>query len=172
MSDPESAVATFESAFASRAPHLGMAPEVPAHRASLCELFIACSPLVGRLPPSLFNMQFESQDASFRAARPLAMRRVITLAGQPIARIILDWQVPCASHGVDIAVHPDHRGCGAGLALLRAWLAAADGERRTCTLDVIADNPARRIYERLGFVEAQSDPGAPYCVMVRPRTDT
>ncbi len=168
MSDPDSAAVAFDAQFAQRAPLLNIAAEVPEHRGALRDLFIACSPLAGRLPDALFDLQFESQDATFRTARPMAMRRILTLAGQPIARIIVDWQLSGASHGVDIAVHPDHRRSGAGLAMLRAWLAVADSEHRTCTLDVVAHNPARRIYERLGFVEASSDPGAPYAFMVRP----
>lgn len=167
MHDPDTAAVAFDAQFAQRAPLLGIAVEAPEHRVDLRNLFVVCSPLAGHLPDALFDLQFESQDATFRTARPLAMRRIVTLTGQPIARVVIDWQVPGASHGVDIAVHPDHRRSGAGLAMLRAWLAVADSEHRTCTLDVIANNAARRIYERLGFVEASSDPGAAYAFMVR-----
>lgn len=103
-----------------------------------------------------------------RATRPQAMRRVVRLSGALIARIIVDWQVPGESHGVDIAVHPDHRNSGAGLAMLRAWLAVADEQGCTCTLDVIADNTARTIYRRLGFVEEPSEANDAYRSMSRP----
>ncbi len=168
MSDPDTAALAFDAQFAQRAPLLGSAAEAPEHRRALRDLFVACSPLSDRLSDALFDLQFESQDATFRIAHPWAMRRIVTLGGQTIARIIIDWQVPGVSHGVDIAVHPNHRHSGAGLAMLRAWLAVADSEHRTCTLDVLANNPARRIYERLGFVGGDGNSGAPYALMARP----
>lgn len=169
MTDPDIAASAFDAAFAQRAPALHIAPENEADRAALRDLFAACSPLGTLLAGPLLDMQFASQDATMRAQRPQAMRRVVRLSGALIARIIVDWQVPGASHGVDIAVHPDHRASGAGLAMLRAWLAVADEQKRSCTLDVIADNPARTIYRRLGFVEHPSDPFAPYRTMSRSR---
>ena len=158
----------FDAALMARAPHLGVEPEDIRHRPLLLELMIACSPLAGLLPPSMLAMQFDGQDIGFLAEWPLATRRVVTLGRAVIGRIILDWQVDDRSHGVDIAVHPDHRSSGAGLAMLRAWIDVADRTGRRCTLDVIADNPARRIYRRLGFVEQDAEPGAPYIFMERP----
>ena len=171
--DPDASAAEcgaeFDPAFGRRAPHLGIVREMPDHRATLRDLMIACSPLRDLLPGALLDLQFESQDSSFRAARPRAMRRIVMLGAQPIGRIIVDWDQPGASHGVDIAVHPDHRRSGAALAMLRAWIGVADASGRACTLDVIADNPARRIYQRLGFVEQPGDPAAPYAFMQRHR---
>ena len=158
----------FDAALMARAPHLGVEPEDIRHRPLLLELMIACSPLAGLLRPSMLAMQFDGQDIGFLAEWPLATRRVVTLGRAVIGRIILDWQVDDRSHGVDIAVHPDHRSSGAGLAMLRAWIDVADRTGRRCTLDVIADNPARRIYRRLGFVEQDAEPGAPYIFMERP----
>lgn len=158
----------FDAALTARAPHLGVEPEDIRHRPLLLELMIACSPLAGLLPPPMLEMQFDGQDIGFLAEWPLATRRVVTLGRAVIGRIILDWQVDDRSHGVDIAVHPDHRSSGAGLAMLRAWIDVADRTGRRCTLDVIADNPARRIYRRLGFVEQDAEPGAPYIFMERP----
>lgn len=158
----------FDTALMARLPRFGVEPEDIRHRPLLLDLMIACSPLAGLLPPAMLEMQFDGQDAGFVAEWPLATRRVVTLDGAVIGRIILDWQAADRSHGVDIAVHPDHRSSGAGLAMLRAWLDVADRSGRRCTLDVIADNPARRIYRRLGFVEHAAEPGAPYLFMERP----
>ncbi len=168
MSDPDTAARAFDALFKQRAPRLDIAAERPEHHDALRCLYAACSPLAELLPEALIDLQFQSREATYLSTRPLAMRRVITEGGVTIARIIVDWQQPGASHGVDIAVHPEHRSSGAALAMLRAWLAVADAAQRQCTLDVIADNPAKRIYQRLGFVEQQSDPGAPYVFMVRP----
>lgn len=168
MTDPERTARAFDAAFTQRAPALHIAPEADTDRDALRDLFAACSPLGGLLAGPLLEMQFASQDATMRASRPLAMRRVVRSSGTLIARIIVDWQVPGESYGVDIAVHPEHRQSGAGLAMLRAWLAVADAQARVCTLDVIADNPARAIYRRLGFVEEPCAPNAPYRRMLRP----
>lgn len=173
MIDPDAAALAFDAEFLGRAPHLGIAPETPLHRPALRDLMIACTPLRDLLPEALLDLQFASQDDSFRASRPHAMRRVVTQEGVPIARIIIDWQAPGISHGVDIAVHPDHRSSGAALAMLRAWITVADASGFVCTLDVIATNPAKRIYQRLGFVTQPGEPDAPYNVMVRqPRVRT
>ena len=51
-----------------------------------------------------------------------------------------------------IAIAPEHIGKGAGALLLRHLLEAARGPHRAITLSVRASNPAKRLYERLGFV--------------------
>jgi ribosomal protein S18 acetylase RimI-like enzyme len=59
-----------------------------------------------------------------------------------------------------IAVLPAHRGKGVGEQLLRELLDAARGTLRAVSLSVRADNPARRLYERIGFQSLPSaDPG-------------
>jgi len=47
-----------------------------------------------------------------------------------------------------VAVDPDHRGHGIGALLCRESIEAADGDVK---LHVEYDNPAKRLYERLGF---------------------
>jgi ribosomal protein S18 acetylase RimI-like enzyme len=169
MINPDAAASAFDAEFARRAPHLGIVPETGHHRRALHDLMIACSPLRNLLPAALLDLQFESQSNSFHSFHPRAMRRIVTHAGQPIARIIIDWEKADVSHGVDIAVHPNHRRSGAALAMLRAWIAVADASGRVATLDVIADNPAKLIYQRLGFIELSAEAGSPHTFMERPR---
>lgn len=161
--------ALFDAALLHRAPHLSVEPETTDHRPFLAELFAACSPLTGMLPPALMDMQFATQNASFANDHPLAMRRIVFWNGQPVGRIVIAWEAPDAILGVDIAVHPDRRASGAGLAMLRAWVDVADALRRPCALNVVATNPAQRIYQRLGFRPAAAvDPEAAYIAMERP----
>ncbi len=54
---------------------------------------------------------------------------------------------------LDPAVH----GRGLGTALVRDLQQQASNEGRQVRLDVFAHNPARRLYERLGFVEIGRD---------------
>ena len=161
--------ALFDAALLRRAPQLVVDPETAAHRPFLAELFAACSPLAGLLPPALMEMQFTTQDASFANDHPQAMRRIIGWNSHPVGRIVIAWDAPDSALGVDIAVHPDGRASGAGLAMLRAWVDVADALGRPCRLNVVATNPAQRIYQRLGFrAVCAVDPEAAYIAMERP----
>ena len=50
-----------------------------------------------------------------------------------------------------IEVLPSHQGKGIGTALLQSVIAQAEQENVPVTLQVLKVNPARRLYERLGF---------------------
>lgn len=143
--------AAFDAAMHRLMPSAGLRPEQAEDRDFLLDLFAACSPLAGMLPAAMLTQQAEMANRGFRAASPAAMYRIALLDCQPAGRIAVDWNRNGASHGIDIAVLPACRRSGLGLAMLRAWLTVADDHGLPCTLEVIADNPARRIYERLGF---------------------
>lgn len=142
----------FDMAFHRRAPSLTSTPESGSDEDFLTDLFCQCSPLADMMPPGLLRQQAEMQRASHRASHPLAMGRVIRNADYAIGRIMIDWTGEQDIYGVDIAVLPTWRRSQAGLAMLRAWLDVSDAVQRPCWLDVFVDNPARRIYQRLGFV--------------------
>jgi len=70
-----------------------------------------------------------------------------------------------------IAVDAASRGRGVGTQLLEALVAhAGDAGYRALSLSVHPHNPARRLYERLGFVQVDVRDGA--CVLVRPLGST
>jgi len=79
--------------------------------------------------------------------------------GQPIGRTILDR---AGAHWclVDIALMPAWRGRGLGTALLAAVLAEAARGASAVYLSVDPRNPARRLYQRLGFIAADEEPNA------------
>lgn len=156
----------FDMDFSRRTAALDIRPETQEDRAFLVELFVACSPLSSILPMPLLEMQARTQIASHNGAHPHAMHRIALLDGQPIGRIMVDWNQNGPVHGVDLAVMPNARRSMAGLHLLRSWLAVADALGRTCTLEVLADNPARHIYRHLGFVSDNSD-GVTHFIMSR-----
>ena len=56
-----------------------------------------------------------------------------------------------ATPEVGIAVRPEHRGRGIGTCLLDALFDRASQRHGAVSLSVSADNPAVRLYERLGF---------------------
>jgi predicted GNAT family acetyltransferase len=65
---------------------------------------------------------------------------------------------------VDIALTPPYRGRGLGTRLLRGLIAEAEQSGRPLSLHVETHNPARRLYERLGFRPA-GDSGEVYLRM-------
>jgi ribosomal protein S18 acetylase RimI-like enzyme len=74
-------------------------------------------------------------------------------------------------------VVPGREGQGIGSALLARLLAEVEGSAPAVSLSVRADNPARRLYARLGFVEVDGSEvgnrvGGTSLTMVRPYDGT
>lgn len=73
--------------------------------------------------------------------------------GRPIGRFyVARWTEEIRI--VDIALMPEHRGSGVGTMLIRRLFDEADASGRKVSIHVELFNPARRLYERLGFVQA------------------
>lgn len=106
-------------------------------------------------------MQFEAQDRHYRAHFPNAQCSVIEFAASgkrvPVGRLWIDRRAG-SIHVLDIALLPDFRGQGLGTACLRRLTAEAAARQVPLTVKVEFFNPARRWYERLGFVP-QSEHG-------------
>lgn len=69
-------------------------------------------------------------------------------AGSPVGRLLVDRSADL-THLVDVAVHPGWQRRGIGTAALRALLGERPGV--PVRLTVRRDNPARLLYDRLGF---------------------
>lgn len=95
-------------------------------------------------------MQFEAQTKHWLDVYPEASRDLIVIDGAPAGRLFVDRGTG-EIRIIDIALLPRFRGRGAGERLLRAILAEGDATRRPVTIHVERLNPARRLYERLGF---------------------
>lgn len=107
------------------------------------------------LPPeqlrALIDLQWRAQVQGYAAMHPAAEGLVIEHRSAPVGRLIID-------HGarleiVDIAIWASERNCGLGSAALHAVLDLADERGRDVRLCVATDNPAQRLYDRLGFRE-------------------
>ena len=78
---------------------------------------------------------------------------VILLDGEPIGRLyVARW--PEEIRIVDIVLMPEHRSAGIGTRFFRELFEEADRSGRKVSIHVEAFNPAKRLYERLGFVQA------------------
>jgi ribosomal protein S18 acetylase RimI-like enzyme len=97
-----------------------------------------------------FALQQQAQDQDYRRRYPEADRWIIELAGEDAGRLLLN-KTAGEHRIVDIALLRAFRRRGVGTSVLRALLTAADEAGATVTLSVLADSPAQRLYERLGF---------------------
>jgi GNAT superfamily N-acetyltransferase len=95
--------------------------------------------------------QFDAQARHYQAFHPRASHEVITVAGEPAGRLILersDEEIRI----VDIALLPRFRGAGVGRALVGPLLEEADAGGLTVRCHVVQGNDAQAFWERLGLV--------------------
>ena len=103
---------------------------------------------------AFLDMQFRAQHAHYQQYYPDADWLVIMRGGEDIGRLYLE-RLPREHRIIDIALLPEHRGCGLGEALLRDLLDEAAGAGRGVEIHVEKQNPAMRLYRRLGFITEQ-----------------
>jgi GNAT superfamily N-acetyltransferase len=115
---------------------------------------------------AFLRMQFNAQRQSYEWQYPLAERRIILRDGEPAGRMIVH-RADEEFLLVDIAILPEHRNSGIGAALIKGLLDEAALARKPVRLHVGRVNPARRLYERLGFV-CISDTGTYFSMEWRP----
>lgn len=88
--------------------------------------------------------------ANYRGADWLVVERDAVAIGR---LYLAEW--PAEVRVVDISLTPGSRGHGIGAALLRDVGDWAGAMGKTVSIHVEKNNPARRLYERLGFVLAE-----------------
>ena len=100
------------------------------------------------------RQQFEAQDAYYREHYDPVTFDVIEVDGEPAGRLyVARWDEEIRI--IDIALLPEHRGRGIGTELLRALLDEAAEAGKRLSIHVELNNPARRLYERLGFAPVE-----------------
>ena len=95
------------------------------------------------------DMQFRAQSEAYAQYTDTTFD-VIELDGVAVGRLYVarnDEEIRI----VDIALHPDHQGRGVGTVLLRRLIGEAAAAGRPLRIHVERENPARRLYDRLGF---------------------
>jgi len=102
---------------------------------------------------ALVDSQFEIQRHQYADTYPDGEFYLVEQAGTPIGRFYVD-RSGRDFELVEISLLPEWRGRGRGAALIGALLEAArSGGADRVILSVTPDNPARRLYRRLGFRE-------------------
>jgi len=98
--------------------------------------------------------QHEAQHSHYRKFYPEAERLIIEREGEAIGRLYLaEWERELRV--VDIALVPAARGTGIGCAILRDVQALATARGKAVSIHVEKNNPARRLYDRLGFAAVE-----------------
>jgi ribosomal protein S18 acetylase RimI-like enzyme len=99
---------------------------------------------------SFVEMQFEAQDRHYRTNYDNTTYDVVIVDGECAGRLYVGrWAEEIRI--VDIALVPRFRGRGIGQRLLEALMLEADTAGKPLTIHVERENPALRLYRRLGF---------------------
>jgi ribosomal protein S18 acetylase RimI-like enzyme len=102
---------------------------------------------------AFLDAQFRAQHFHYRTHYPNALWLVILHDKEPIGRLYLDrW--PSEHRIIDIALLPGLRGKGYGGALMQDLIDEAIASGKAVSIHVEKNNPARHLYERLGFAVA------------------
>jgi ribosomal protein S18 acetylase RimI-like enzyme len=118
--------------------------------ASVREPELAHVPWNDAVQRAFVEHQFSAQDAHYRQHYRGATLDVIEVDGQQAGRLYVH-RAPRDIRIMDIALAPAFRGRGIGSGLLRRLISEAEASGRTLSIHVEGNNPARRLYERLGF---------------------
>lgn len=106
------------------------------------------------LQHAFLRQQHEAQHAHYATVYPDAERLVIERDGSAVGRLFLvEW--PGNLRIIDVSLLPEERGRGVGEAILRDIGADAASRGSKVSIHVEKFNPARRLYERLGFTLAE-----------------
>lgn len=101
---------------------------------------------------AFLQQQFSCQYTHYQLHYADAVRGILEQNGVPCGRLYLQ-QVPDDLRIVDISLLPEWRGQGIGAALIGTVFELARSRRSIVSIHVESFNPARRLYDRLGFQE-------------------
>lgn len=134
--------------------------------ASTREAELAQVPWTDEQKVAFVVQQFQAQHAWWQEHYTGARFDLVLVDGEPAGRLYVDvWEREIRV--VDIAMAPAHRGAGIGTMLLERVFAEGDAAGKPVSIHVEIFNPARRLYDRLGFVEKGTH-GDVYILMERP----
>lgn len=106
---------------------------------------------------AFLSMQFDAQSRYYAAQYPHASFDIVELAGDAVGRFYVE-RGEQEIRVIDISLLPEFRGQGIGGALLRGVLDEARDNGKRVSIHVEQSNPAKRWYQRLGFLSV-SDGG-------------
>jgi GNAT superfamily N-acetyltransferase len=129
-------------------------PFVSAVYASTRAEEVASSGWPAELQQQFLAHQADAQHRHYQRHYPDAEWLIIQRSGKPIGRLYLEeW--PSQIRLIDISLLPEGRGEGVGGAILLDLQDAAAGAGKPLTIHVERNNPAMRLYLRLGFAKVE-----------------
>ncbi len=99
---------------------------------------------------AFLTSQFRAQRIHYHTHFPACRFDVLAFSGAPMGRLYLDAR-PSSLHIIDIALLPEWCGRGIGTVILQALTGAARAQGKRVGIFVERNNPALRLYRRLGF---------------------
>ena len=113
------------------------------------------------------RQQFEAQHRYYQEAFKKAVFDLLLLDGEPAGRLYIDRRED-EIRLIDIALLPEHRGNGLGGKLMADVLAEGQKAGKPVRIHVERNNPALRLYHRLGFRSVE-DQGVYFLMEWRPK---
>ena len=104
----------------------------------------------------LLRMQFVAQREQYRQQFPNADFDLILYGGTKIGNLYA-LRGPERFVLIDIALLPEYRNKGVGTDLVQSLINEADASQKSLDAHVRRDNPAWRLWQRLGFEKAEDD---------------
>jgi len=99
---------------------------------------------------AFLRMQFELQAKHYHEHYADAAYQLVLLRDRPIGRLYVHRGTD-QMLVIDIALLPEYRGAGIGGQLMKELLLEAAADRKPVRIHVEWENPALRLYKRLGF---------------------
>lgn len=103
---------------------------------------------------AFLRFQFDAQSKYYAEQYPEAKFDIIELRGEPVGRLYVA-RLEAEIRLIDIALVPEHRGRGLGGELMASILAQGTTSGLPVTIHVEFNNPAMRLYQRLGFAKIE-----------------
>ena len=103
---------------------------------------------------AFLRSQFDLQYTHYHKFYPTAAYQIVVAGGYDIGRVYVD-RTRNEIRLLEITILPEYRRQGIGEKLVRALMDEAASSDRKVALHVEMDNPARHLYERLGFRPVQ-----------------
>ena len=114
---------------------------------------LAAVPWPQEAKDAFVSQQFLAQHSHYQTHYPNAEWLVIEREGEAIGRLYIEeW--PTQFRLIDIALAPDCQQQGIGRAILEDAIAMARSKSKRLSIHVEKNNPAYRLYTRLGFTVA------------------
>jgi ribosomal protein S18 acetylase RimI-like enzyme len=138
--------------------HIELRPACEADRALLLALYastraaeLALTGWSEAQRAAFVAMQFEAQRSHYLQRCPRSHCQLILVDAHACGRLWVDRRSDCL-HVLDISLLPERRGRGVGTYCLRRLAEEAQDLDLGVSIYVERDNPARHLYERLGFM--------------------